>query len=271
MKLKNFAVALSLIALSLLTSCGPDTITPTPNPNPTPKTGPKPKPVTPTEVYKNKLTTQKSSQQPRETLQLTATTTPANAQVTYSVDYPSMATVSETGLVKAIAPGIVTVTAQAGTKKATCMIKIAKASDVMLVNLLDQKKYPAGKTIDYTVSASKDEAESYELRLSFSVLKTANYNFALSFSKRTSGTVCIGSCELFENQTSYTKDIKLTADEEGIPDEKDKGAMTPMSTHIEIPNAKAGQTYTNTIKVTLTPKAGGAPLTWTINLTVKVI
>ena len=141
----------------------------------------------------------------------------------------------------------------------------------MLINKIDQKKYVAGSTIDYKVSASKEKAESYDLQLDFSVRKTANYNFSLSFAKETSGTVCLGSCEAFENQTSFKKDIKLTADEEEVPYEKEKGATTPISTHIDIPNPIAGQTYTNTITITLTPKAGGEPLVWTVNLTVTII
>lgn len=262
MKLTKFAVALSLVTLSLLTSCGPDTITPTPNPNP----------VTPTEVTNLTLSPATATLLEGETLQLTATTTPAGAKVTYTIDNHSVATVSETGLVKAIAPGVAIVTAQAGDKKSTCTVTVAKASEVMLINKIDQKKYVAGSTIDYKVSASTEKAESYDLQLDFSVRKTANYNFSLSFAKKTSGTVCLGgSCEPFENQTSFKKDLKLTADEEEAPYEKEKGATTPISTHIDIPNPIVGQTYTNTITITLTPKAGGEPLVWTVNLTVTII
>ena len=256
MKLTKFAVALSLVALSLLTSCGPDTIN------------------TPVEVTSLTLSPATATLLEGETLQLTATTTPAGAKVTYTIDNSSVATVSETGLVKAIASGVAIVTAQAGDKKSTCTITVVKASEVMLINKIDNKKYVAGSTIDYKVSASKEEKEetlSYDLQLDFSVRKTANYNFALSFAKNTSGSVCLGSCESFENQTSFKKDIKLTADEEEVPYEKEKGATTPISTHIDIPNPIVGQTYTNTITITLTPKAGGEPLVWTVNLTVTII
>ena len=244
MKLTKLAVALSLVTLSLLTSCGPNTIN------------------TPVEVTNLTLSPATTTMLEGETLQLVATTTPAGA---------SVATVSESGLVKALTPGTAIVTAQAGDKKSTCTITVAKASEVMLINKIDQKKYVAGSTIDYKVSASTEKAESYDLQLDFSVRKTANYNFSLSFAKETSGTVCLGSCEAFENQTSFKKDIKLTADEEEVPYEKEKGATTPISTHIDIPNPIVGQTYTNTITITLTPKAGGEPLVWTVNLTVTII
>lgn len=253
MKLTKLAVALSLVTLSLLTSCGPNTIN------------------TPVEVTNLTLSPATTTMLEGETLQLVATTTPAGAKVTYTVDKSSVATVSESGLVKALTPGTAIVTAQAGDKKSTCTITVAKASEVMLINKIDQKKYVAGSTIDYKVSASKEKAESYDLQLDFSVRKTANYNFSLSFAKETSGTVCLGSCEAFENQTSFKKDIKLTADEEEVPYEKEKGATTPISTHIDIPNPIVGQTYTNTITITLTPKAGGEPLVWIVNLTVTII
>lgn len=253
MKLTKFAVALSLVTLSLLTSCGPNTIN------------------TPVEVTNLTLSPATTTMLEGETLQLVATTTPAGAKVTYTIDKSSVATVSESGLVKALTPGTAIVTAQAGDKKSTCTITVVKASEVMLINKIDQKKYVAGSTIDYKVSASKEKAESYDLQLDFSVRKTANYNFSLSFAKETSGTVCLGSCEAFENQTSFKKDIKLTADEEEVPYEKEKGATTPISTHIDIPNPIVGQTYTNTITITLTPKAGGEPLVWTVNLTVTII
>ena len=64
---------------------------------------------------------------PNDTLQLTATVNPDNADdktVTWSTSDPAVATVSETGLVKAIKAGKVTVTAAAGGKSATCEITV---------------------------------------------------------------------------------------------------------------------------------------------------
>ena len=253
MKLTNLAVALSLIVLSLLTSCGPNTIN------------------NPTEVTSLTLSPTTATMLEGETLQLVATTTPTDAKVTYTIDNSSVATVSEAGLVKALTPGAAIVTAQAGNKKSTCTITVARASEVMLINKIDNKKYVAGSTVDYNVSVSKEKAESHDLQLDFSVRKTADYKFSLSFAKKTSGTVCLGSCEAFENQTSFTKDIKLTADEEEVPYEKEKGATTSISTHIDIPNPTVGETYTNKITITLTPKTGGESLIWTVNLAVTII
>ena len=141
MKLTKLAVALSLVTLSLLTSCGPNTIN------------------TPVEVTNLTLSPATTTMLEGETLQLVATTTPAGAKVTYTIDKSSVATVSESGLVKALTPGTAIVTAQAGDKKSTCTITVAKASEVMLINKIDQKKYVAGSTIDYKVSASTEKGK----------------------------------------------------------------------------------------------------------------
>lgn len=253
MKVTNLVVALSAAILFLATSCGPNTI-----PGKEPKT----------EVTELTLAPSSATLLQGESVQLKATATPSDAKITYKTDNASIATVSETGLVKGIAPGTATITAQAGNKTATCTITVAKAADVMILSKLDNKKYLPGSTIEYKASASKDEAESYNLDLEFTVLKSADYKFELTFEKPASGSVCLGECVPLDNETHYTKDIRLTADEEEAPYVKEKGATTPLATHINIPNTE--QNYTNKITITLTPKDGGEALVWTVNLSIQV-
>lgn len=65
-----------------------------------------------------------------ESVQLYSTVNPGNATyktVTWTSSKPEVATVSETGLVKAVAAGTVVITAKAGEKTATCTLKVAKS------------------------------------------------------------------------------------------------------------------------------------------------
>ena len=64
-----------------------------------------------------------------ETVQLTATVTPSNAtdkEITWSSSKQSVATVSTTGLVSAVAEGVSTITAAAGGKTGSCTITVSK-------------------------------------------------------------------------------------------------------------------------------------------------
>lgn len=62
------------------------------------------------------------------TQQLTATTTPVGGEVIWSSSNPSVATVSATGLVTAVAWGNATITATSGNVSATCSVAIAQAT-----------------------------------------------------------------------------------------------------------------------------------------------
>ena len=62
------------------------------------------------------------------TQQLTATTTPRGGAVTWTSSNPSVATVSQTGLVTAIAYGNATITASCGSLTATCSVAIEQAT-----------------------------------------------------------------------------------------------------------------------------------------------
>ncbi|MBR1510780.1 MAG: Ig domain-containing protein [Bacteroidales bacterium] len=81
--------------------------------------------VTEVQLDKTELTLKEG-----EEYQLTATVLPENATyktVTWTSSKPEVATVSETGLVKAVAAGTVVITAKAGEKTATCTLKVAKS------------------------------------------------------------------------------------------------------------------------------------------------
>ena len=142
MKATYLYLSLALMTLALLTSCGPDANKPTP------------------EVTALTLSATTAQLSVGETLQLTASVTPADAKVTFTTDNAAVATVCEKGIVKAIAPGTATITAKAGDKTATCTITVeekkVEEKNVTLFNKIDGKKYPSGSTIDYVSSVSKD-------------------------------------------------------------------------------------------------------------------
>lgn len=242
------------MTLALLTSCGPDANKPTP------------------EVTALTLSATTAQLSVGETLQLTASVTPADAKVTFTTDNAAVATVCEKGIVKAIAPGTATITAKAGDKKATCTITVeekkVEEKNVSLFNKLDGKKYPSGSTIDYASSVSKEDAEFCELGLFFSVLKTAKYKVTLTFDEATSGSACIGiQCENFSGK-SYTTDATLVADDLET-DLKGKGDMTSLGTHLKL-STPAGETYKNRMTIQLKPEDGSETLQWTVNLAIAV-
>lgn len=254
MKATYLYLSLALMTLALLTSCGPDANKPTP------------------EVTALTLSATTAQLSVGETLQLTASVTPADAKVTFTTDNAAVATVCEKGIVKAIAPGTATITAKAGDKTATCTITVeekkVEEKNVSLFNKLDGKKYPSGSTIDYASSVSKEDAGRYALDLFFSVLKTAKYKVTLTFDKATSGSACIGiQCENFSGK-SYTTDATLVADDLES-DLKGKGDMTSLGTHLDL-STPAGQTYKNRMTIQLKPEDGSETLQWTVNLAIAV-
>ena len=100
MKSTYLYLSLALLTLGFLTSCGPDAI----------KSQPK-------EVTSLTLNKTSETLYLGETLELSATVTPADAEVTFKTDNAAVATVCKKGVVKAIAPGTATITAQAGNKQ----------------------------------------------------------------------------------------------------------------------------------------------------------
>lgn len=260
MKATYLSLTLSVLAVALLASCGPDAI----------NNGKEPK----GEVTSLTLSASTATLKTGETLQLTATVTPADAKVTYTTDNASIASISETGLIKALTPGSATITAQAGEKKATCTITVTEAyvqtENVDLLCLLDQKRYPTGSTIDYVDAVPADEADFYNLQLAFSVLKTTDYAITLTCEKPVNASVCIGpECKLVEKMTTHTEQVSLTSDQEANAKGKEKGQPSSLDTHLTIP-AKAGETYTNRLGIKLVPIKGGKTLEWTVNLAITV-
>lgn len=253
MKATYLSLTLALLTLAFMTSCGPDALSPK---------------VEVTDLTFKKTT---ATLQPGETLQLTATVTPQDAKVTFTSDNAGVATVSETGLVKAVAPGTATITAQAGDKKATCVITVAEVKNVTIFNKLDGRKYPSGSTIDYVATISEEDARSYDPELFFSVLQTMQYDGRMTFDTPINGGVCLGEqCKQAKNLTLFTAKVTLTADDEAIEFGKEKGEMTPLNTHIKL-NTKAGETYKNRMTIEFAPLTGeGETLKWTINLAITV-
>lgn len=252
MKATYLSLTLALISLVLFTSCGPDANKPTP------------------EVTSITLQKSVATLQPGEKLELIATVSPADAKVTFSSSNTAVATVCEKGVVKAIAPGTATITAQAGDKKATCTITVVEGKNVSIFNKADGKKYPSGSTIDYAATITKEEAEYYDLDLPFSVVKTMNYKAELTFDNDFDGAICIGECKMVKKVKSYTVDkpIEFTADsEEGLT--KEKGDMTRGWLHFTL-STPAGETYKNRVTVKLIPEDGSETLSWVINVALTV-
>lgn len=251
MKATYLSLTLALISLALLASCGPDANKPTPT-------------VTSITLQKDAATLQ-----PGETLELTTTVSPADAKVTFTTDNAAIATVSEKGVVKAVAPGTATITAQAGDKKATCTITVVEGKNVSLFNKLDSKKYPSGSTIDYVATISKEDAEYYDLDIPFSVIKTMKYKAELTFDNEFSGSICIGECQMYKDIKSFKSEaLEFTADSEKSPI-KEKDQMTGGWLHFEL-STPVGKTYKNRITVKLIPEDGSETLSWTINVALTI-
>lgn len=251
MKATYLSLTLALISLVLFTSCGPDANKPTPE-------------VTSITLQKSAATLQTG-----ETLELTATVSPADAKVTFSSSNTAVATVCEKGVVKAIAPGTATITAQAGNKKATCTITVVEGKNVSIFNKLDGKKYPSGSTIDYVATISEEDAGGCDRDLLFSVIKTMKYKTEITFDNEFDGFICIGECKTVNNIKSHKVDAtEYTADSEKGP-VKNKGDMTGGWLHFKL-STPAGETYKNRIVVKLIPEDGSETLSWTINVAITV-
>lgn len=143
--------------------------------------------------------------------------------------------------------------------------------NVTLLNKLDGKKYPSGKTIDYVATISQEDVRMYELELFFSVLKTAKYTASLKFDQPISGSICLGeNCLPVTDQSDFGNTIDLLADsEESDYPLKGKGEPTSLGAHIDIPTP-AGETYKNRLTIQLKPADGGETLSWTVNLAITV-
>ena len=102
----------------------------------------------------------------QETFQLTATVKPDNATdktVTWSTSNAAIATVSNNGLVTAVAEGSATITAKAGDKTATCTVTVAKkvidVSSITLSNtsiaLTEQETFQLSATVNPSNATDK--------------------------------------------------------------------------------------------------------------------
>ena len=96
-------------------------------------------------------------------IQLTATVTPEDAtdkSVTWSSDKPSIATVDNTGKVKAVAEGTAVITAKAGEKSATCTITVSKNIIPVSSVTLDKTSLDLikGQEVTLTATVKPDDA-----------------------------------------------------------------------------------------------------------------
>ena len=101
-----------------------------------------------------------------ETVQLTATVLPSDAvdkTVTWASSKQSVATVSNSGVVKAVAEGETTITASAGGKSATCKVTVAKklvpvesvSLDKALLSMVEGDTYTLVATVNPSNATEK--------------------------------------------------------------------------------------------------------------------
>ena len=100
---------------------------------------------------------------PGETAQLVATVLPSNAtdkSVTWASSKQSVATVSNTGLVTAVADGVTTITASCGGKSATCQVTVSKGIVAVSSVTLDKTelRLTAGDETLLKATVSPDDA-----------------------------------------------------------------------------------------------------------------
>ena len=121
--------------------------------------------VTVSVKHVQQLTLSKTSAQltKGETLQLTATVTPADADFdgfTWSSSEPAVATVSSEGLVTAVAAGNATITVQADGKTATCVVTVAEKLAESVSLDVHEKQVTEGEVFTLTASVLPADADS---------------------------------------------------------------------------------------------------------------
>ena len=101
-----------------------------------------------------------------ETVQLKATVSPENAEdktITWSSSKPETVTVDKEGNVKAVAEGKAVITAQAGDKKAECVVSVARAAGGevghVTVTIKDEQPIPEGENWPQPKGVILDQAK----------------------------------------------------------------------------------------------------------------
>ena len=215
---------------------------------------------------------------------LTATVNPddaTNKAVTWSSDKLSVATVSDTGLVAAVAEGTatITVTTVDGNKTATCAVTVT-AKPAQTINAEDVIA-TYGDT-DKSVSATASGAVSYAVKPgSEAYIEVNSATGALTIKKAGTATVTVTAAETAD-YAKTTKDVKVTISPKSITPEVtvnvpsggytyDGSAKTPGVTvkdgttaigADQYDVAYANNTNAGTAKVTVTAKTG-SNYSWT--------
>ena len=130
-----------------------------------------------------------------ETVQLSATVLPSNASdktVIWASSKQSVATVSSTGLVAAIAEGTAIITASAGGKSGTCTITVSKkVVDVSSIELnKTNAQLKAGETVTLTATVKPDDATDKRVTWSTSDASVATVDNGVVTAKKV-GTATI--------------------------------------------------------------------------------
>ena len=176
------------------------------------------KPVAVTGVTLNKTST---SITVGKTDTLTATVSPegaTNKAVTWSSDKPSVATVSDTGFVTAVAEGTakITVTTVDGSMTATCNVTVnAKPDQTITAADVTATYGDSGKKV--TATTSGDGAISYAVKSGSDCIDVAA-DGTLTIKKVGEAYVTVTAAET-EDYAEATKDVKVTIDPKSITPE----------------------------------------------------
>ena len=128
-------------------------------------------------------------------IQLTATVAPVDATdktVTWSSNKTDIASVSNTGKVKAIKEGVATITAKAGSKEATCVVTVSKNVIAVTSVTLDKPSatLKVGETVTLTATVKPDDATDKTATWTTSDATVATVNNGVVIAKKV-GTATI--------------------------------------------------------------------------------
>jgi len=154
-----------------------------------------------------------------ETLTLTPQVTPSNASnknVTYSSSNDSVATVSDTGVVTAVANGtaVITVTTVDGNKTATCTVTVNIPSTTVPVTSVSvsptSKSLKVGETVQLTATVSPANATNKAVTYTSSKPSVATVSETGLVTAKTAGTATITVTTVDGNKTA-TSTITVTS------------------------------------------------------------
>lgn len=167
------------------------------------------------------------------TQQLTATTTPAGGNVTWSSSDTSIATVSSTGLVTSVGYGSATITATSGSVSATCSVVVAQAtlSSISAV---------------YTQSGTVYDSDSLD-SLKADLVVTAHWSNSTttavpSTDYTLSGTLTVGTSTITVSYGGKTTTFNVTVSQDTTYTEAILATMIPGEDFTYVPGTIAAST-----------------------------